>query len=72
MRTVERHGASFEVYFVQNEKYNLTPSGAGSQLKSLDTRILHYKGGRKESMYVPWKALRKGGLKAVYALGSLK
>mmetsp|Transcript_31324 Transcript_31324/g.68461 ORF Transcript_31324/g.68461 Transcript_31324/m.68461 type:complete len:412 (-) Transcript_31324:917-2152(-) len=65
---VKRDDQSYKILLVPADKYNRAPGGPGSNIKKNGVAVLHYKGGRKESMYVVYNALKKGGLKAVYAL----
>eukprot|EP00238_Polyblepharides_amylifera_P014142 CAMPEP_0196580688 /NCGR_PEP_ID=MMETSP1081-20130531/30107_1 /TAXON_ID=36882 /ORGANISM="Pyramimonas amylifera, Strain CCMP720" /LENGTH=370 /DNA_ID=CAMNT_0041900639 /DNA_START=265 /DNA_END=1377 /DNA_ORIENTATION=+ len=58
----------FDILLMPADRYNRTPGGAGSIIKKDKVSVLHYKGGRKEAMYVVYDPLKKGGLKAVYAL----
>lgn len=62
----------YKVFVLPADMWNRTPSGAGSTLKRERTRILHYKGGRKDSMHTAYNALKKGGTAAVHALKSVK
>ena len=59
------------VKLVPGDRFNFVPSGTGAGLKKADIRILHYKGGRKEGMFVPYNAMKKGGIKAVHSLKKL-
>eukprot|EP00239_Pterosperma_sp_CCMP1384_P007947 CAMPEP_0197855666 /NCGR_PEP_ID=MMETSP1438-20131217/27040_1 /TAXON_ID=1461541 /ORGANISM="Pterosperma sp., Strain CCMP1384" /LENGTH=314 /DNA_ID=CAMNT_0043470857 /DNA_START=367 /DNA_END=1308 /DNA_ORIENTATION=- len=63
---VKADGNQFNVMLIPADKYNRTPGGPGSGLKRDQVKVLHYKGGRKEKMYVSYNALKKGGLKAVW------
>ncbi|CAL6284732.1 unnamed protein product [Bathycoccus prasinos] len=58
------------VRMIPGDQYNFVPSGNGQGLKKKDIRILHYKGGKKEGMYVPYKALQKN-VKDVFKLKKL-
>ncbi|KAK3285014.1 hypothetical protein CYMTET_7357, partial [Cymbomonas tetramitiformis] len=57
----------FEVLLIPGSQYNRSPGGPGSSIKKENVKVLHYKGGRKEGMYVTYNALKKG-YKALYAL----
>ena len=58
------------VRMIPGDQYNFVPSGNGQGLKKKDIRILHYKGGKKEGMYVPYKAMQKN-VKDVFKLKKL-
>lgn len=58
------------VRMIPGDQYNFVPSGNGQGLKEKDIRILHYKGGKKEGMYVPYKAMQKN-VKDVFKLKKL-
>ena len=64
-------GVELKVKLVPGDRFNFVPSGTGAGLKKADIRILHYKGGRKEGMFVPYNAMKKGGIKAVHSLKKL-
>lgn len=64
-------GVDLKVKLIPGDRFNFVPGGAGAGLKKADIRVLHYKGGRKEGMFVPYNALKKGGIKSVYALKKL-
>jgi len=55
---------------ITGEQYNFVPSGNGQGLKNKDIRILHYKGGKKDGMYIPYKAMQEN-LKEVFKLKKL-
>ena len=59
------------VRMIPGDQYNFVPSGNGQGLKKKDIRILHYKGGKKEGMYVPYNAMKKSGVKDVFKLKKL-
>ena len=67
----ESTGTELKVKLVPGDRFNFVPGGTGAGLKKADIRILHYKGGRKEGMFVPYNALKKGGIKSVYGLKKL-
>ncbi len=58
------------VRMIPGDQYNFVPSGNGQGLKKKDIRILHYKGGKKEGMYVPYNAMKKS-VKDVFKLKKL-
>jgi hypothetical protein len=64
-------GVALKVKLTPPDRFNFVPTGTGATLKKADIRILHYKGGRKEGMYLAYNALKKGGIKAVYELKNL-
>ena len=47
------------VRMIPGEQYNFVPTGNGQSLKKKDIRVLHYKGGKKEGMFVPYNAMKK-------------
>lgn len=68
MLTVNKGEAGkFDILLIPGTQYNRSPGGPGSNIKKENVKVLHYKGGRKESMYVTYNALKKG-YKALYAL----
>lgn len=70
----EGTGGQLKVKLVPSDRFNVVPSGVsgtGAGVKKADIRILHYKGGRKEGMLVPYNAMKKGGIRAVHALKKL-
>mmetsp|Transcript_46535 Transcript_46535/g.88849 ORF Transcript_46535/g.88849 Transcript_46535/m.88849 type:complete len:414 (-) Transcript_46535:1259-2500(-) len=58
----------FNIMFVPAERYNRQPGGPGMDIKKKPISILHYKGGRKDKMYVVYTPMKSGGLNAVYKL----
>ena len=64
-------GEECKIKLFPGSKYNFVPSGTGLAMKKADIRIMHYKGGRKEGMFIPYNALKKGGIKAVHSLKKL-
>ena len=61
-----------KVKLIPGDRFNFTPIGRGAILKRRGIIIMHYKGARKDGMFAPYNALKKGGIRAVYALRKLE